>query len=400
MGKKIMIVGANFADKGSQAKLYCVIDELRKRYEDCEIFYAHNDEQLDGGLYRFGKLSLTKKAQSQVLKANPLTNITKLFRKKDEGVTADKDIADVVSQMDLMIDVSGHALVDSSSIAEIEYYMNNIKIAKKYKIPMIIMPQSFGPFNFGLDNMYIMGDMKDLLFYPKAIYCREQFGYDEMMGYFGLDNLRRSTDMLLIDNNFDLSNVCSRFYRPEVPELPNDNNVAVIPNSILFNKKYNDHSLDMYNKIFEALKGAKKNVYIICQHSADMGVCQDLANMFRYCENLHLIDRELDCVEFDMIVKKFDFIISSHYTACVQAYRNYIPVLLLGTAEKYKELAELLGQEKYNFDVLSEQCSNYAIVDAMDELVRDEDIAKTRLQTRMINIQTKSCFEVFDELKW
>ena len=169
MGKKIMIVGANFADKGSQAKLYCVIDELRKRYEDCEIFYAHNDEQLDGGLYRFGKLSLTKKAQSQVLKANPLTNITKLFRKKDDGVTADKDIADVVSQMDLMIDVSGHALVDSSSIAEIEYYMNNIKIAKKYKIPMIIMPQSFGPFNFGLDNMYIMGDMKDLLFYPKAM---------------------------------------------------------------------------------------------------------------------------------------------------------------------------------------------------------------------------------------
>ena len=109
---------------------------------------------------------------------------------------------------------------------------------------------------------------------------------------------------------------------------------------------------------------------------------------------------ELKVVEFDMIVKKFDFIISSHYTACVQAYRNYVPVLLLGTAEKYKELAELLGQEKYNFDVLSEQCSNYAIVDAMDELVRDEDIAKTRLQTRMINIQTKSCFEVFDELKW
>ena len=105
MGKKIMIVGANFADKGSQAKLYCVIDELRKRYEDCEIFYAHNDEQLDGGLYRFGKLSLTKKAQSQVLKANPLTNLTKMFRKKDDSSSGEKDVTELVSQMDLMIDV-------------------------------------------------------------------------------------------------------------------------------------------------------------------------------------------------------------------------------------------------------------------------------------------------------
>ncbi len=400
MGKKIMIVGANFADKGSQAKLYVVIDELRKRFSDCEVYYAHNDEQLDGGLYRFGKLSLNKKAQSQVLRANPLTNITKLFRKKDDGTSTDKDVADVVSQMDLMIDVSEHALADSSSMADIEYYMNNIKIAKKYKIPMIIMPQSFGPFNFDLDTMYIMGDLKDLMFYPKAIFAREQFGYDELMGYFGLDNLRRSTDMLLIDNNFDLSNVCSRFYRPEVPEIPDGNNVAIIPNADCFNKKYNEHTMDLYDKLFEALKVAKKNAYIICQCSSDMEICKEMVATYRRYDNIQLIERELDAVEFDMIINKFELIISSRFTACVQAYRHYIPVLLAGHGECYKELAELLGQEKYNFDILSENCSNYAVVDALNDFLRDPDVAKTRLQTRMINIQTKSCFEIFDELKW
>ena len=61
MGKKIMIVGANFNDKGAQAKLFIVIDELRKRFSDCEVFYAHNDERLDGALYRFGKISYTKR---------------------------------------------------------------------------------------------------------------------------------------------------------------------------------------------------------------------------------------------------------------------------------------------------------------------------------------------------
>jgi colanic acid/amylovoran biosynthesis protein len=400
MGKKIMIVGANFNDKGAQAKLFIVIDELRKRFSDCEVYYAHNDEQLDGALYRFGKISFTKKAQSQVLKANPLTNITKIFRKKDDNSSGEKDVTELVSQMDLMIDVSGHVLTNESSMPEVEFFLNNIKIAKKYKIPMIIMPQSFGPFDFSLDEMEILGEMKDLLFYPKAIFAREQYGYDELMGYFGLDNLRRSTDMLLIDNNFDLSNVCSRFYRPEIPEISEGNNVAIIPNAHCFDKKHYEHSLDLYNKIFDVLKTAKKNVYIVCQASSDMEICKELASNFRMYDNIQLIERELDSVEFDMFLKKFEFIISSRFTACVQAYRNYLPVLLLGHGVKYNDLTELLGQEDFYFDVLSEECNNYDVVDALNVLVNDLDVAKTRIQTRMINIREKSCFEIFDELKW
>ncbi len=400
MGKKIMIVGANFDDKGSQAKLYVVIDELRKRYSDCEVYYAHNDEQLDGSLYRFGKIALTKKAQSQVLRANPLTSITKIFKKKDDSSPGDKDISDIVSQMDLIVDVSEQTLSDKKSLADIEYYINNIKIAKKYKIPMVIMPQSFGPFNFDVDSMYIMGDIKDILFYPKVIFCRDQFGYDEMMGYFGLDNLRRANDMLLIDDNFELPNVCSRFYKPDIPEVSDGENVAIIPNVECFNKKYNDRSLEMYKRIFESLKAARKEVYIVCQASSDMEICKELANDFRHFENIHLVEKELDCVEFGMFIKKFEFVISSHYTNCVQAYRNYIPVLLLGSGAKFTELAELLGQEKFCFDVLTEEFNSYDVVDALNDYIKDPDVAKTRIQTRMINLQEKSCFEIFDELKW
>ena len=395
-----MIVGANFEDKGSQAKLYVVVDELRKRFNDCEIYYAHNDEQLDGSLYRFGKISLTKKAQSQVLKANPLGGITKLFRKKDEGLSGDKDVVDIIPQMELIIDVSEHSLTSDRSMAEIEYYMNNIKIAKKFKIPMIIMPQAFGPFDFSVDTMYILGDLKDLLFYPKAIFAREQYGYDELMGYFGLDNLRRSTDMLLIDNSFELTNVCSRFYRPEMPDIPEGDNVAVIPNSVCFSKKHSEHSLDMYKKLFESLSYGKKHVYIVCQNSADMDVCKELASSFMQLGNIDLIDKVLDPVEFNMFIKKFEFVISSHYAACVQAYRNYKPVLLLGTGVRYKELAELLGQEKLNFDILAEDCNNFDIQDALNELIKEPDIARTRIQTRMLDIRNKTCFEIFDELKW
>lgn len=398
MGKKIMIVGANFDDKGSQAKLFIVIDKLRQRFDDCEFFYAHNGEQFEESIYRFSKILYTKKVQSQILKANPLTNITKLFHKKDENVAT--DTTDLIPKMDLIIDVSDHVLVDESSMSDIEFYLDNIKLAKKYKIPIILMPQSFGPFKFNHENMHILGEMKDILFYPKAIFTREQDGYDELMGYFGLDNIRRATDMILPNEEFNISNVLTKFYRPEIPEIPDGNNVAIIPNARCFNKKYNEHSMDLYHKLFEELQSARKNVYIFAQSTSDLEACKNLYNAYGYFENLHLIEDEMDCVELNMFMKKFEVVISSRYLACVQAYRNFIPVLLLGTGVKYKELTELLGQEKLYYDILSENCNNYDVVDALHDLLSDEDIAKTRIQTRMLNIQTNSCFKVFDELKW
>ena len=400
MGRKIMIVGASFADKGAQARLFTVIDELRKRYADAEIYFAHNDEQFDGGLYRFGKISLTPKAQSQLLKANPLSGLTKMFRKKDDSPVNDNDITELVSQMNLMIDVSEHVLTDQTPMPEIEYYLNNIKIAKKYKIPMIIMPQSFGPFDFSMADMHILGDMKDILFYPKAIYAREQYGYDELMGYFGLDNLRRAWDILMRDSDFELTNVCSRFYRPDVPEIPEGNNVAIIPNVLCFDKKYYDNSIDLYKMIFETLKSAGRTAYIICQNSSDMEICKELDSYFGRFERINLINRELDSVEFDIFLSNFEFVISSRYSACAQAYRKYIPVLALGPGAKYPELLELFGQEEFYFDITSEECNNYDVIDALKKYLKEPDIAKTRLQTRMLNIETDSCFAIFDELKW
>ena len=393
-----MIVGANFEDKGSQAKLYTLIDKLRQKFSDCEFFYAHTGEQFDESIYRFSKILYNKKVQAQLLKANPLSNISKVFRKKDDSLTG--DITDLIPKMDLMIDVSEHVLTSESSMADIDYYLDNIKIAKKYKIPMIIMPQSFGPFNFSVENMHILGDMKDILFYPKAIFTREQDGYDELMGWFGLDNIRKCVDMTLPNEDFILSNVLTKFYRPEVPEIPEGENVAIIPNARAFGKKYFEHTMDLYQKLFEELHMSRKNVYIFPQSNSDMEVCKNLVTANGYYQNIHLMDKEMDSIEFGLFLRNFEVVIGSRYLACVQAYRNFIPVLALGTGIKYKELTELLGQEKLYFDILDENCNNFDVVDALHGLLKDEDVAKTRIQTRMLNIEDLDCYKVFDELKW
>ena len=47
-----------------------------------------------------------------------------------------------------------------------------------------------------------------------------------------------------------------------------------------------------------------------------------------------------------------------------------------------------------------EECNNYDVIDALNDYLKENKKEKTRIQTRMLSIQTKSCFEIFDELKW
>ena len=44
---KILIVGANFNNKGAQSMLFITMDELKKRFPDCEIFFGSLGENID-----------------------------------------------------------------------------------------------------------------------------------------------------------------------------------------------------------------------------------------------------------------------------------------------------------------------------------------------------------------
>ena len=401
MGKKILVVGGSFKDKGSQSKLFVVTDVLKKRFGDCQIYFACNGEQYNEADYRFVKVPFTKQYQELVLgsRTSILTNISHLIRKKDDGSTI--DIQKLFSLLDLIIDISDLVLTDRSTLAEHRAYLDNIRIAKKYNIPIILMPQSFGPFNnYSLDNMDIMKEMMDLLFYPKAVFAREEAGYDELMGYFGLDNIRRSADLVLQTKELNITNVCSSYYSPNIPDIKEGNNVAVIPNNHYFTKKLFNQSYALYFRIVEKLLEAKKDVYIFCFSSSDLEICKKIAGMFNYNDHVHLIEQEFDSIEYDFIIRYFDFVVCSRYHGCVHAYKNLIPGLVLGSTVRYKELAKLMGQEEYYIDSLAPDFNDKPWMDAIDRLVKDRDAERAIIQARLEEIQSNSCFDILDELGW
>lgn len=402
MGKKILVVGANFKDKGSQSKLFVVTDELKKRLGDCQIFFASDGDQYNESDYIFKKISYTRQYQDIALggKGKLLSNLTQLIRKKDDSPSNSSDVQKLFSQIDLIIDINDFVLGDKSTKAEHEAYLNNIRIAKKYGIPIIIMPQSFGPFNYSMDNAELIQEMLDLLFYPKAIFTREEEGYDELMGNFGLDNLRKSSDLVLENKDLNITNVCSPSYTPNIPDIQPGDNVAIIPNNHYFTKKLANQNYALYFRIIEKLLDAGKAIYVFCFSSSDLEACRKIVSMFGYNNRITLIEQEFDCIEYDFIIKYFDFIVCSRYHGCVHAYKNHIPGLVLGSTVRYKELAKIMNQEKYYFDILSDGFNDKDWLYAINCLLDHGDEEKEIIRTRLEEIQSHNCLDVIDELGW
>jgi colanic acid/amylovoran biosynthesis protein len=72
---------------------------------------------------------------------------------------------------------------------------------------------------------------------------------------------------------------------------------------------------------------------------------------FKNNDKVSLVVDDMNCIQFDRLVKNFDFIIASRFHSIVHAYKNNVPCIAIGWATKYHELLQTFKQEKYIFDV-------------------------------------------------
>ena len=66
MSMNILIVGANFLNKGAQSMLFVTVDEIRKRLSPTNIYFASTDK-CDLSDYRFTSVYFSQEAKSLAL---------------------------------------------------------------------------------------------------------------------------------------------------------------------------------------------------------------------------------------------------------------------------------------------------------------------------------------------
>jgi colanic acid/amylovoran biosynthesis protein len=353
MKKYVIVTGGQLFNKGAQAMTFIVVNEIAKRYPQYKVVVVsandskRSDEEKDN--YKFDIIAPAKVSVmenilfSQTLSRNIYLKIT---RNPDLN-----SYCDYLENAAALIDISGYALGSNWGNSSAISYFNIIALAKSKNVPVYIMPQSFGPFDFtGIRGKYTMAMLKSILSYPRVIMAREEEGKNALIENFKLKNVIKTPDMVLIGEDIDLNNIYKKV--PEKTSLEiSSSSVAIIPNSQ--NDKYGDKEelLRVYHEIIDLLLNMGKQVYLVFHSSEDKKLCVMLKAQYPSEPNVVFIDKELTCYEFEKAVRKFDFVIASRFHSIVLAYKNATPAIIMGWATKYKELAVSVKQEQYQFDV-------------------------------------------------
>lgn len=392
--RNIIITGGELFNKGAQAMTFVAVHEIKARFPDHEVYLlsemdlARSEEDKQQYAYSFMGWYPIKFARCQ---HDPILRMICKLRNGKELAEAEA----IYSNCDAMIDISGYALGCNWSDRNNNRYLDHLEFAQEFHIPVYLMPQSFGPFDFGADRQAINDRIRKLLPTVKVIFAREQEGYDALVNTYGLSNVRLATDLVLSNKGIEIDQV---FRVPPEINLPDisQNSVAVIPNSMNIRASSLETVMSMYISIIEKLLDMEKMVYILSHSTVDAQLCKDLKTKFAENERVVMLEQDFSCLEFNELVKKFDYLVASRFHSIVHAFKNGVPCIALGWATKYHDLLQLFGQEMYVFDVRNQSGAEEMLkgIDHMNDHYSEEVL---KIRNGLSAVQNGNVFDVLLE---
>lgn len=408
----VLITGAQFANRGAQSMLFTVVNEFRNRYKDAEIYYlpldyfkedcfAHNDDYRMNFVY-----------DDLAMMDYPVRHglIGKLKRNLDIKAMSSKisrfnvlNLSDIWDEIDVLVDVSGYSLTSKFGRASINRMIRHINKAKSVGAAVILLPQSYGPLNFGEKTETVCREIGETFSKIDLLFAREQEGKEVLEKECGVSNVVMSPDIVLQAQEIKWENIFTQEHKLMVRKLETEGNVGIVPNGETVKNGNKEFVLDCYKRIIEVLRGKGKEIYIF-RHSDDLALCRDIYELVKEDEHCHLIEDEMDCLAYSAFVKQFDFVIASRFHSVVHAYREGVPALVLGWAIKYQELTKLLGQDKYAFDVTKAGEDNMGVMlEKLKCLLENYSEDAKIISEKLALVRKESCFdkcwEVMDKIK-
>lgn len=392
----LIIAGGGLVNKGAQAMTLISICELKKRFPEHRIYLltwnaSPEEKQLhamyDLQLLQIPPLKFSGSSHNPAKKAIYTIHYGKAFTEVDK----------IYRNTDLLIDISGYALGSNWSEKVCNDYLDNIEHALNYDIPVYLLPQSFGPFDFqGKAGEKIDARIRDLLPKVQLICAREEEGYQALLDRYGLEkNTIRCKDMVLTSKIKDYTPALKEKLEFSLPEIP-QNSMCVIPNVRVGNNSVKQAET-LYISAIEAGLEQGLIVYITYHSTQDKALCAGLNASFSENERVIFLDHDYSCIEFNELVKKFRFVVASRFHSIVHALKNGIPCIALGWAVKYIDLLNLFGLGDYMFD-LRKEVSTQNIQNAIIIINQNFAAESQKIKNILPVLQQENVFDLIKEM--
>lgn len=406
--KKVLITGANFANKGAQSMLFITIDEVKKRFPEAIILFQTH-EALESSNYCFEIANIDWKMMVCSLKhirrrrmiVRFIKDCCKLAIGRSKGFLTSFKAIKQVRDVDMIIDISGFAIGEKWNKEHNERFIYKLQYAKNNNIPIYMMPQSIGPFNFEKIMDSAQADMLRQKFgtflkVPQIIFAREKDGVNSLKSIGVIENVVLSSDLVLQNQGIDLANIYKNPPKLNLISIEKKASVALVPNFQCLRHGVEHVSIEIYTSVLEHIIGNGKEVYIIRHSNDDDDLCERLYKLID-SEHLKLINYNLSCLEYDYLIRQFEYVVGSRFHGIVHALRNNVPCIALGWAVKYQELMESVGLRDYVFDITKEISVN-SILNAIDNMDWNLTENKEKVAENLKRIQKCNCFLFLDKL--
>jgi len=331
--KNILISGGNFVNKGAEAMLYIAVYECLKRYPNCICTI-----QLADGFYDVDSLDALYQLS---------TNKDRVTKGKLAKL---KEMIFAYKKAELMLDVSGYELCSKLGIYPSLRYIFKIALSKWMHTKVVLMPQSFGPFQYsGIIGKLLKVAIRHYMKYPLICFAREKESEKQLRLLVPKAKTRLSEDLVL-------QNGCIIDDVQEVVPIEQLNHIepgsiALVVNRRLYEQYGKDKIFKKYVEILRVIIERKRNIYLLCHASDDMDICTELKAKFSEQPLVHMVGKVLSCFEFQVLARNFDYVIAARYHSIVHSYKEGIPCLALGWAVKYQELLESMEQGDYLLNI-------------------------------------------------
>ncbi|MDX9701934.1 MAG: polysaccharide pyruvyl transferase family protein [Candidatus Auribacterota bacterium] len=370
--QNVIIVGGELFNKGAQAMTFSVVDYVKNHYPDkklylfSEIDYERTDS--DKQKYNFDIVPWDFATKLRI--AN---RMNRLFIFNGRYSLWEYRLRSILQNACCMIDISGFGLSSQFGDFKSFNYLLNFIVSSNHRIPIYLLPQSFGPFNYSRSRNYmLMALCKKWLPYPDKIFYRENDALEHLKQFKDIAT-EKSLDLILLSPSADPK----RIYRivPTFPEYtPQSGTVGIIPNMMLEKNIKRPALIALYEDIVKKILANGANVAILQHAEDDRWLCHKLRQSFASEPRVSAVTDELPSFELERIISRFDWIVGSRYHSIIYAYKHGIPAVVLGWAEKYAELMRAFGHTAYCFDSRSDISQILTGIDQM--LATHKQVAK------------------------
>ena len=131
-------------------------------------------------------------------------------RQREERRKNYKRVKEIYENTYFIVNAGGFALgapIGRGKSAGSLAYLMRIMAAKELKVPIYLLPQSFGPFDYKPGHNFLVKHlMKKYMDYPRLIFAREQEGYECLLPY-RKSGLLKEKDIVITNVQIDKQNI-------------------------------------------------------------------------------------------------------------------------------------------------------------------------------------------------